>query len=118
MKRNSGIVCFASIPFLLYFLANGEPAWHLLSFEITIFLALIMAGLGCLGEQLDKKEKQTLYGLGLYYSLVALIFLYHLVPTFLMQHQACRAIIVSAAQILFSLSCNLGGLYRLKKSAV
>lgn len=116
--KKSGIVCFASIPFLLYVLTNGEPAWCLLSFEITIFLALIMAGLGCLGKQLNKKEKQALYALGIYYSLFTLIFLYHLMPTFLMQYQTYRAIIVSAAQILFGLSCNLWGLYRLKKSAV
>ena len=110
----SGILCFASIPFLLFILTKGEPAWCLLSFEINIFLAFIMASLGYLGEQLNKKEKRTLYALGIYYSLFTLIFLYHLTPTLLISYRKCRYITLSAAQIALSLLCNLWGLYRLK----
>ena len=54
---------FISIPFFLFLGTKEEPAWHMLSFEINVFLALIMAGLGYIGENLNKKEKKFLFKL-------------------------------------------------------
>lgn len=115
MERKIVFLCFVIIPILLFLWAKEEPAWCLLSFEINIFLAFVMAGLGSIGEKLNKKEKQFLYTIGLYYSLFTLIFLYSLMPIFMIEYKKYRFIILSVGQIILSLSCNLWGLYRLKK---
>ncbi len=87
----------------------------MLSFEINVFLALIMAGLGYIGENLNKKEKKFLYTMGVYYSLFALVFLYSLMPIFMIEYKKYRFIVVSVGQIVLGLSCNLWGMYRLRK---
>ncbi len=88
MERKNCFFVFRNYPDSFLFLwAKEEPAWCLLSFEINIFLAFVMAGLGSIGEKLNKKEKQFLYTIGLYYSLFTLIFLYSLMPIFMIEYK-------------------------------
>lgn len=114
MKKLSGIFCFISIPILLFFVTREEPAWCLISFEVNIFLAMVMFGLGCLFMKQNKREKQVLYTMGLYYSLFTLAFFYCLLPIFMEEGVRYRAIIMCVVEILLASFCNLWGFCRLR----
>ncbi len=114
MKSIGGIFCFISIPILLFFVTRGEPAWCLISFEVNIFLAMVMFGLGCLIAKQNKRERQALYTIGLYYSLSTVAFFYCLLPIFMEEGVRYRAIIVCVVEILLASFCNLWGFCRMR----
>lgn len=118
MEKRTGkiiFICLGCLPILFLQMIYNKSLESFIALGICNLLAIIAAGLGNLGETLQRNERRTVFLFGGYYSLFAMCFLIMFVSVALKEHIDKLFIFIFILCTFIILFTNAKGILKYRK---